>query len=138
MSQAGCSRIAKATAARRSFSEGGLLIFYGCPKEAISSSIPVDDQLPDSHIPADEVIERIAAIVVERRLAAPAIFMLEMQKPLCGIYGAAGEASRPLIGAFLGPRLAAQLVRVAGSHEQIEKLIRAIEQGDAARKESRA
>ena len=76
----------------------------------------------------DELIERVAAEVVDRRLAAPAIFLLESSKPISFI------ASQGLV--FLGPFVHAALsapsydafCRMIENRENVEKLIVRLEQ----------
>jgi len=76
----------------------------------------------------EELIERVATEVVDRRLAAPAIFLLESSKPVSFI------ASQGLV--FLGPFVHAALsvpsydafCRMIENRENVEKLIVRLEQ----------
>ena len=70
-----------------------------------------------------ETIEQLAAALIERRMVVPAIFMLELSKPLVGcmreLYGMTEGLQRLLFGSELVPAAKALL----SSAEQVEELI---------------
>jgi len=82
---------------------------------------------PNPELTDEELIERTAKEIVERRLAAPAVFLLESSRPLSFI------ASQGLV--FLGPFIDAAFevpqydafCRMIESRENVEKLTRRIE-----------
>jgi hypothetical protein len=83
---------------------------------------------PNPELTDEELIERTAAEVVQRRLAAPAVFLLESSRPLSFI------ASQGLI--FLGPFIDAAFevpqydafCRMIEKRENVEKLTQRIEE----------
>jgi hypothetical protein len=83
---------------------------------------------PNRELTDDELIERTAKEVVQRRLAAPAVFLLESSKPLSFI------ASQGLV--FLGPFIDAAFevpqydafCRMIERRDNVEKLARRIEE----------
>jgi hypothetical protein len=74
----------------------------------------------------DELVERWAQEIVRRRLATPAIFLLEAHKPLGGLGANAVVAFQPLLGSFLRWNLE-ELAAFMYHSANIEKLIRRIE-----------
>ena len=75
----------------------------------------------------DEAFEVIATRIVERGLAVPAVFFLEMHKPLAGLVHGTLTAFDPLVGAALGRDRKEALLKATESRESIEKLISLIE-----------
>jgi hypothetical protein len=92
-----------------------------------------ETRAPSPKLTDEELIERTAKEIVQRRLAAPAIFLLESSKPLSFI------ASQGLI--FLGPFIDAAFevpqydafCQMIESRENVEKLTRRIEELDEER-----
>ena len=82
---------------------------------------------PNPELTEEELIDRTAQEIVQRRLAAPAVFLLESSRPLSFI------ASQGLV--FLGPFIDAAFevpqydafCRMIESRENVEKLTRRIE-----------
>lgn len=72
-------------------------------------------------------IADLADALVARGLGVPAIFMLEMQKPLSGLVAAGGAAALPILGALIGRQRCERMLSLFGSAEQLEALIAAIE-----------
>lgn len=70
-----------------------------------------------------ETLEQIAQVLIERRMVAPAIFMLELSKPLVGcareLYGMTEGLQRVLFGSQCVPALKDLLSSV----ERVEELI---------------
>ena len=72
-------------------------------------------------------LEEIAAKVKQLGLAVPAVFFLEMNKPLVGLIGGACCAFDPILKAVVGDSNMETLHEVTSSVEQVEKLINLIE-----------
>ena len=81
----------------------------------------------------DEMIATFAQRLVEKRLSAPAIFLLELHKPLVPLFHAGGVAMEPLLSVVMGKYRAEPLVRFFESRENIEMLITKVEALEHAR-----
>lgn len=75
----------------------------------------------------DDLLCRAAAAVLQRRMTVPAVFFLEMYKPLTTCIQAAVVFSLPLLVPLFGSRLALRVVKVLDSRDNVEKLIRLLE-----------
>lgn len=79
-----------------------------------------------------ESLDQLASLLIERRMVAPAIFMLELSKPLIGcareLYGITEGLQRVLFGSQVMPVLKDLLSSV----EQVEALIVLLERGDSS------
>jgi len=75
----------------------------------------------------ERVIERVARIVVERRLETPAMMFLESNRPLTFLAGQGMLAALPVVGAFIPPAEVEALSRVLDSEESLDRLIERIE-----------
>ena len=92
-----------------------------------STSEETQAPTPNPELTDEELINRTAKEIVQRRLAAPAVFLLESSRPLSFI------ASQGLV--FLGPFIDAAFevpqydafCRMIESRENVEKLTRRIE-----------
>jgi len=73
-------------------------------------------------------IEDLARVVIKRGLAAPAVFLLELYKPLTMLGSSCVTCFAPLINMLWGHQLATQLAEFLQSRENIEALICKIEQ----------
>ena len=85
----------------------------------------------DTPLPADEreaLLNRAAHVVVARGLEAPAIFMLEMHKPLAFVASQSLVVAAPLFGPLLGPHRVQQLSRLLHEPGSVDDLIRRIEE----------
>jgi len=85
----------------------------------------------------DRVIERVARIIVQRRLETPAVVLLESNRPLTFFAGQGMLMALPLIGSFIPPADIEALARVLDSEDTLDILIERIEslahERDAAR-----
>jgi hypothetical protein len=76
-----------------------------------------------------QTLEQLAQVLIARRIVAPAIFMLELSKPLTGclreLYGLTDGLQRALFGSEVIPALQELL----SSSERVEELIVLLEQG---------
>ncbi len=78
------------------------------------------------------LIEQLASGVHRRGLSLPAVFALEMYKPLTTLGHAATLVSAPLLMACFGTRFYQALLKLLESREQVEALILRIEALQAA------
>jgi hypothetical protein len=84
----------------------------------------------------DRMIDELAGRVIRRRLAAPAVFFLELHKPLTTLAAIAVTFSQPTLGALFGFRRMAEWAALLDERENIERLIRCIEARATANRES--
>jgi hypothetical protein len=75
----------------------------------------------------DRAIERIARIIVDRRLETPAVLFLEANRPLTFFAAQGALAALPLIGGFIPPADVEAFARVLDSQESLDLLIQRIE-----------
>jgi hypothetical protein len=75
----------------------------------------------------DELLGDLARKVVRRRLQTPAIFFLEMNKPLTSLASTAITFSQPTLGAFFGFQRMAEWAALLSDRENVERLIQRIE-----------
>ncbi len=80
---------------------------------------------------AIQSLEQLAQVIIERRLVTPAIFLLELSKPLIGcareLYGASEGLQRVIFGA----EYSLALKEVLSSVKRVEDLIVLLERGRA-------
>jgi len=65
--------------------------------------------------------------IVNRRLVDPAIFLLEMSKPLVGCLREAYAFGEPLIQLLVGPTLASAMRGVLTSSDEVERVVSLLE-----------
>jgi hypothetical protein len=82
----------------------------------------------------DLIIDSIAVGVVRRKLAVPAVFFLEMHKPLCFFGSQLLLLGSPVLGAFLGFSRMLQYSSLLEERENVERLIARIEELEAERR----
>ncbi|MBQ7257099.1 MAG: hypothetical protein IJS60_05345 [Abditibacteriota bacterium] len=82
----------------------------------------------EENINYTKIIDDIAEYVHKKKLETPAIMFLEMNKPLTLFYSSMFLVSTPVLGAFLGPERMKKLYLIMEKRENIEKLIRRIEE----------
>jgi len=75
----------------------------------------------------DQLLDDLARKVVRRRLQTPAIFFLEMNKPLTSLASTAITFSQPTLGAFFGFQRMAEWAALLNDRENVERLIQRIE-----------
>lgn len=81
-----------------------------------------------AHWPSDEeLIEKVALEVVSRRLAAPALFLLEASRPLSFIASQGLALLAPFVDAALDVPEYEAFVRMIEKRENVEKLLVRIE-----------
>jgi len=75
-----------------------------------------------------ELIESVAEAIGRRGLCEPAIFILELSKPLVGCMRELCGAGEPIASALLGGSWAPKLREVLASSDSVEALIQCLEQ----------
>lgn len=75
-----------------------------------------------------QTLEHLASALIERRMRAPAIFVLELCKPLVGCARELYDATEGLQYALFGKRLLPAVREVFSSSERVEELIVLLEQ----------
>jgi hypothetical protein len=75
----------------------------------------------------DRAIERIARIVVDRRLETPAVIFLEANRPLRFLVGQGLLMTLPVVGSFIAPADLESLARALDSEDSLDQLIARIE-----------
>ena len=89
----------------------------------------------DNELSADErdrIIDKLAAGVIRRGLAMPAILLLEMHKPLTFLTSQSLIVASPFVAPLVGLGNVQTASRMLGKRENVEMLIRRIEDLDAA------
>ena len=75
-----------------------------------------------------EMLQRFAAGVARRGLAVPAIFLLELHKPLSGLGHLVAEAFDPLTRCLVGSERAAAVLKLLESRDNVEFVIARLEE----------
>ncbi|MGC8833878.1 MAG: hypothetical protein ACP5R4_07455 [Armatimonadota bacterium] len=83
---------------------------------------------------AGSLIEIVARKVVERRLEVPAVFFLEMNKPLSFIVGQSLLVAMPFLAPLLGFQRVEQLSALLQDRENVDRLIQRIEELSSRRR----
>ena len=76
---------------------------------------------------SDLILNNCAERVCRLGLAVPAIFFLEMHKPLTGLAHSASVMAEPILGPLLGMHRVKDLSALLEERENVEKLIQLIE-----------
>jgi hypothetical protein len=96
----------------------------------------VEAQPPESRAPADEeILDRIAAEVVRRGMVTPAVFFVELNRPLSFLAGQAAHVLFPFLAPLLGSGPARQLANLLEEPSNVDRLLDRIER--LAAKEAR-
>ncbi len=85
---------------------------------------------PSSEAPAaplDQELQKIAGEVCRRGLGVPAVFFLELYKPLTGVLHAGSLVCMPVFSVLFGSKGAQKVLRVLEDRRHVELLIRQIE-----------
>lgn len=83
---------------------------------------------PNQTLTLESDIEKLANVVIDRGLASPAIFLLEMHKPLVGLVHAISLIASPALSILFGLNKTAKLLELFKSRSNVEKLICKIEE----------
>lgn len=101
-------------------------------KDIRLKAITWDDDITDER--RDELIEKLAAKIVKHRMAMPAVLFLEMHKPFAFL----ASQTVILVSGFLAPFVGIQNVqdysKLMESRENVERLIKRIEQTEEVSK----
>jgi len=81
------------------------------------------------HAEAIEPLELFVEGIVRRGLAVPAIFLLELHKPLSGLGHLVAEAFDPLTRCLLGSERAGAVLKLLESRDNIEYVLTRLEAG---------
>src|SRR6266852_1022428 len=85
--------------------------------------------MPDTPPPApNELLDRIAAEVVRRGLVTPAVFFIELNRPLSFLAGQAAHMLFPFLAPVLGIGLARQVAELLEDPRNVDRLLNRIEQ----------
>jgi len=76
----------------------------------------------------DELIEGVAQAVVRRGMGTPAVFALEMHKPLCFFGSNLLLLGSPILGAFLGFGRILKFASLIEDRANVERLIKRVEE----------
>ncbi|HZO90709.1 MAG TPA: hypothetical protein VFB38_20440 [Chthonomonadaceae bacterium] len=85
-----------------------------------------DAELPEAE--RDQLIERLAQQVARRRLHGPAVLLLEMHKPLTFLASQSLLLGSGFLAPLFGPQNIQRYSKLLESRENIERLIRRIEE----------
>ncbi|GEM_PF-2484676 len=79
--------------------------------------------------------DQVADGIVKRGLAVPAIFLLEMNKPLAGLFREGASIAAPLLSplflSIVGSKFLKEATSILGTKDGIESLIKEIEAREA-------
>jgi hypothetical protein len=94
----------------------------------IFGTLDKQDATPDSAGAAGEaLLDQIAAAVVRRRLGAPAVFFLEMNRPLAFLAGQATHVLVPFLAPLVGLGRMQEIARVLENRSSVDRLLERIE-----------
>src|SRR5438876_3514127 len=93
-----------------------------------SGTRAAEDPTPDA-APADAeaLLDRIAAEVMRRGLAAPAVFFLELNRPLAFLAGQATHVLVPFLAPLVGLGRMQEVARMLNDPRNIDRLLERIE-----------
>jgi len=82
----------------------------------------------------DDFVEETAERICRLKLQEPAVFFLELYKPLVGLFHSAVIVAQPVLGVLVGAGRAEKLRRFLEERGNVEKLISCIEGRISARR----
>jgi hypothetical protein len=94
------------------------------------SPIPnTEHRIPNTEDPAlDPLLDRVATQVVRRGLVTPAVFFLELHRPLSFLAGQATHALQPFLAPLFGYETVQRLARLLEDPANVDRLLDRIEQ----------
>ena len=96
--------------------------------------LPAPSPEPAADLGRDaEFIEALAQAIVRRRLEVPAVFFLEMNRPLGFLASQGALLSLPLLGLVVEPGAVERFAQVLDSPQNLDRLIARTEELAAAR-----
>ena len=75
----------------------------------------------------EDRVRQLAKRVVERKLSVPAVFFLELYKPLTGLMGAGIDITAPVLKLLFGSDVTSDVSELLSSRADVEAVIAAIE-----------
>jgi hypothetical protein len=75
----------------------------------------------------DQLLDRIAARIIRRGLATPAVFLLELNRPLSFVAGQATHVLTPLLAPLVGLASMEQLAALLEDRTNIDRLLDRLE-----------
>ncbi|MFN4895073.1 MAG: hypothetical protein ACK5GN_11400 [Pseudomonadota bacterium] len=88
--------------------------------------------MENNHSQLITTIEQLAQVLIDRRMVAPAIFLLELSKPLIGCARELYTMTEGLQSVIFGSRAVPALKQLLSSSDQVEKLIVLLEESRLA------
>ena len=76
-------------------------------------------------------LEEIALAIKSRKLEAPAVFLLELCKPLITLLYTGSLVTEPILNLLAGSKRIEQLKLILNDREKVEQLIRLLEESKA-------
>jgi hypothetical protein len=106
------------------------------PSNPFHPTTGVEDPTPHPHSPKgvsglpspDPLLDRVAAQVVRRGLVTPALFFLELHRPLSFLAGQATHALQPFLAPLFGYQTVQRLARLLEDPANVDRLLERIEQ----------
>lgn len=95
-----------------------------------------DWNAPLSESEREELLEKIANGIVKRGMSVPAVLFLEMHKPLSFLAGQGLIVASPFVAPLVGYENLRAGTRLLADRENIERLIRRIEDKDQDRRQA--
>ncbi len=95
-----------------------------------------DTPLPTPELDAeerDQLFDRIAATVARRGMVTPAVFFLELHRPLTFLAGQTAHLMLPFLAPLVGLETARRLARLLEEPANVERLLDRIERADRER-----
>ena len=78
--------------------------------------------------PDQTTTQAYAEAICRRGFGVPALFFLEMYKPLAGVAGIVGEGFHPILGALFGRERISTLTELCKDRESFDRLLNQIEE----------
>lgn len=96
-------------------------------EETFVAEETIEETIEETKEAEGRLVERAARWVVEKRLQTPAVFLLEMHKPVAPIGSMMMLAAMPFVGPFVGFGAIERLALFAEDRGNVERLIKRIE-----------
>lgn len=92
------------------------------------SAFPTEETTEQAGSPHEQLIERVAQRLVELRMGAPALFMLEATRPLSFVASQAMIVFEPIVGAIFNVAEYRQFQQMMEDRANIDRLMNRIEE----------
>src|SRR5712691_5540847 len=101
----------------------------GSPNTPCIPAPAAEAQAPASRTPGvGEILDRIAAEVVRRGMVTPAVFFIELNRPLSFLAGQAAHMLFPFLAPLFGIGTARQLAELLEDPANLDRLLKKMEQ----------